>query len=335
MITTKPIFDITIIGAGPVGLFTAFYAQMRNAKVKIIDSLEIAGGQPTHLYGEKTIYDIPGFPAIKGQDLGQQLMKQLDRFNTTFCLGEEALNIIHPDHSTSYFEIQTNQATHYSKTIIIAAGNGAFQPRKLNIAGADQFEKSNLHYLVTDIQQYRDQTVAICGGGDSAVDWALALEKIAKKVYIIHRRDKFRALEHSVSLLKKSSVECITPYLPKQLIAQNGYIQQLVLEKAKSTELKTIDLDHLIVNYGFSTSIGSIKEWGLEIAHNQIQVDHHLETNIKGIFAVGDIADYEGKVRIIASGFGEAPFAVNHALAHVNPEYKQSPLHSTSLFEGE
>lgn len=335
----KEIYDITIIGAGPVGLFTAFYAHMREASVKIIDSLEEVGGQPAHLYPEKLLYDIPAYSKINGWDLGQQLLKQLERFETTFCLGEEALQIEkvvdHSDEMDTIFSIQTNKGFHYSRTLIIAAGNGAFQPRKLNLDEAEDFEHSNLHYYVNNLKQFENKNIAICGGGDSAVDWALTLEPIADKVSIIHRREKFRALEHSVSLLKQSSVEILTPFIPKKLFSEQGEIFAIELVKPRADESKLLEIDHLIVNYGFSTSIGTLKSWGLETVRNQIKVDHHLETSIEGIFAVGDIAEYEGKVQIIATGFGEAPHAVNFALKHIYPDYVQSPVHSSSLFEGE
>lgn len=333
----EPMYDITIIGGGPVGLFAAFYAGMRQAKVKIIDSLENLGGQPAHLYSEKLIYDIPAYPAITGHDLCHNLIEQLERFDTTFCLGEEALNVerFEPEVDVPYFEIETSVGKHYSRSIIIAAGNGAFQPRKLNVDKATQFEGGNLHYYVNNLEKFRDRVVAICGGGDSAVDWALTLEDIAKKVYIIHRRNKFRALEHSVSLLENSTVEVLTPYVPVELQGEGQQIEKVVLNESRTENYLTLDVDDFIVNYGFSTSIGKIKTWGLNTERNSLKVNQQLETNIPGIYAIGDIAEYPGKVKIIASGFGEAPQAVNNALLYIDPENVTPSIHSTSLFEGE
>lgn len=330
-------YDITIIGGGPVGLFAAFYAGMRQAKVKIIDSLENLGGQPGHLYSEKLIYDIPAYPAITGEDLTINLTDQLKRFDTSFCLGEEALNIVRfqPEIDVPYFEIESSKGKHFSRSVIIAAGNGAFQPRKLNLENAAQFESGNLHYYVNNLDKFRDRVVAICGGGDSAVDWALTLEPIAKKVYIVHRRNKFRALEHSVSLLESSSVEILTPYLPVELQGDGQTIEKVILNESRTDNLLALDVDDFIVNYGFSTSIGKIKTWGLETERNAIKVNQQLETNIPGIYAIGDIAEYPGKVKIIASGFGEAPQAVNNALFYIDPENITPSIHSTSLFEGE
>lgn len=330
----QDMYDITIIGGGPVGLFTAFYAGMRNARVKIIDSLENLGGQPSHLYPEKLIYDIPAFPSISGEQLGQNLTAQLERFNTTFCLGEEAVAIerFDPEIDVPYFTIETNKGIHYTRTIIVAAGNGAFQPRKLNLANAEQFEVGNLHYYVNNIERFRDRVVAICGGGDSAVDWALTLEPIAKKVYIIHRRNKFRALEHSVDLLNASSIEVMTPFVPTELIGNDHHIQTVRVNESRTEHYIDLAVDDFIVNYGFSTSIGKIKSWGLETERNAIKVNQQLETNVPGVYAVGDIAEYPGKVKIIATGFGEAPQAVNNALLLIDPENVTPAIHSTSLF---
>lgn len=330
----QDMYDITIIGGGPVGLFTAFYAGMRNARVKIIDSLENLGGQPSHLYPEKLIYDIPAFPSISGEQLGQNLTAQLERFNTTFCLGEEAVAIkrFDPEIDVPYFTIETNKGIHYTRTIIVAAGNGAFQPRKLNLANAEQFETGNLHYYVNNIERFRDRVVAICGGGDSAVDWALTLEPIAKKVYIIHRRNKFRALEHSVDLLNASSIEVMTPFVPTELIGNDHHIQTVRVNESRTEHYIDLAVDDFIVNYGFSTSIGKIKSWGLETERNAIKVNQQLETNVPGVYAVGDIAEYPGKVKIIATGFGEAPQAVNNALLLIDPENVTPAIHSTSLF---
>ncbi|MGX7145281.1 NAD(P)/FAD-dependent oxidoreductase [Facklamia languida] len=325
--------DILIIGAGPVGLYTAFYAQMRKASVKVLDSLKAPGGQPAHIYGEKLIYDIPGYPSITGTELTQQLLNQLSRFETDFCLGQEVLMITKNDQGI--FEIQTNQTTHYAKSVIIATGNGAFQPRKLNIDNAPEYEDQSLHYIIKNPEDFRGKTVALAGGGDSAVDWALTLEDIADRVYLIHRRDQFRALEYSVERLEHSSVQQIKPYLIKALQGELGQLTGLHLERAKSKDPLFLEVDQLVVNYGFSTSLNSAKKWGVAIQHNQVQVDCHMETTVKGIFAVGDIAHYDGKVKIIASGFGEAPLAVNQALYYANPSYQPSPIHSSSLFEGE
>lgn len=322
------VFDITIIGGGPVGLFAAFYAGMRQASVKIIESLPQLGGQLSALYPEKYIYDIAGFPKVRAQELVDQLLEQMNQFESTICLEQSVERIVRT--ADGKFEITTNEETHYAKAVIITAGNGAFQPRKMNIEGEDQFESANLHYFVHDLNQFSGKKVVVFGGGDSAVDWALMLEPIAEKVTIVHRRDKFRAHEHSVEQLKQSKVDILTPYVPAQLVGDEK-IEKIVVTEAKSGEPLEMEVDDVLVNYGFVSSLGPIKDWGLEIKSNSIVVNSRMETNIEGIYAAGDICTYEGKVKLIASGFGEAPTAVSNAKVYIDPSAKVQPLHSTSI----
>ena len=195
----QKVYDITIIGGGPTGLFTAFYGGMRKASVKIIESLPQLGGQLATLYPEKYIYDVAGFPKVKAQDLVNNLKEQMAKFETTICL-EQAVEGVEKQ-ADGMFKFTTDKEVHYSRTIIITAGNGAFQPRRLELENASEFEGKNLHYFVDNLEHFRGKKVVICGGGDSAVDWALMLEPIAEKVYLVHRRDKFRAHEHSVENL--------------------------------------------------------------------------------------------------------------------------------------
>lgn len=319
-------YDITIIGGGPVGLFAAFYAHLRQAKVKIIDSLPQLGGQPAILYPEKIILDIAGFPQITGQDLTQRLIDQLAPFETAIHLDETVLSI---DKIDQIFTLTTNKGQHLSRTVLIAMGGGAFKPRPLELEGADQFE--NIHYHVSNMQQYAGQNLAVLGGGDSAVDWSLAFDKIAEQTTIIHRRDNFRALEHSVEELKASSIEIKTPFVPSRLIGDGRQLQALEITKVKSDQTEQIPLDHLFVNYGFKSSIGNLKDWGLELNRHKIKVDSHQATSVEGIFAAGDCCHYDGKVDLIATGFGEAPTAVNNAIHYIYPDKKVQPKHSTSL----
>lgn len=325
----QKIYDITIIGAGPVGLFTAFYGGMRQATVKIIESLPQIGGQLSALYPEKYIYDVAGFPKIRAQELVNNLKEQMAKFEQTICLEQEVQEV--EKQADGIFKLKTNKEIHYSKTIIITAGNGAFQPRKLQLPEAEKFEGKNLHYFINDLNQFAGKRVVICGGGDSAVDWALMLEPIAEKVTVVHRRDKFRAHEHSVENLKNSNAEILTPFVPIQLIGDEN-INQIVLEEVKGERKEVIDVDDVIVNFGFVSSLGPIKNWGLEIEKNSILVNSKMETNIKGIYAAGDICTYDGKVKLIASGFGEAPTAVNNAKAYIDPKSRIQPMHSTSMF---
>ncbi|KMY54010.1 ferredoxin-NADP reductase [Bacillus sp. FJAT-27231] len=322
------VFDVTIIGGGPVGLFTAFYAGMRQMSCKIIESLPQLGGQLSALYPEKYIYDVAGFPKVRAQELVDNLKAQMDQFKPTVCLKESVKELEKQEDGT--FKLMTNANTHYTKTIIITAGNGAFQPRKLELEGAGKYEDENLHYFINDLKQFAGKKVQVFGGGDSAVDWALMLEPIAEQVTIAHRRDKFRAHEHSVETMKNSSINIMTPYVPVELIGERR-IEQVVLEQVKGDQRETIHVDDVVVTYGFVSSLGPIKDWGLNIEKNSLVVNSRMETNIEGIYAAGDICTYEGKVKLIASGFGEAPTAVSNAKVYIDPKAKVQPLHSTSV----
>ncbi|SHE81309.1 thioredoxin reductase (NADPH) [Seinonella peptonophila] len=320
--------DITIIGGGPTGLFAAFYAGMRHASVRVIESMPQLGGQLSALYPEKYIYDVAGFPKIKAQDLIQQLTKQTEMFAPEFCLDEKVLDVRKIEERL--FEIETDKYTYQSRSVIITAGVGAFEPRKLNLPGVERFEQSNLHYFVNQMEDFRDQHVLIAGGGDSAVDWALMLEPIAKSVTIVHRRDKFRAHEHSVEQMLASSVRILTPK-EIQSIEGDTKISSVTLIDKKSNQTELLTPDAMIVSYGFISSLGPIKNWGLTLEKGSIIVNSRMETNIPGIYAAGDIATYPGKVKLIAVGFGEAPTAVNNAKQYIDPEARLQPGHSSNL----
>ncbi len=328
----KNIYDITIIGGGPVGIFTAFYAGMRQAKTKIIEAMPQLGGQLAALYPEKYIYDIAGFPKVQAQHLVNQLVEQAEQFNLTVVLGETVLHVENiTENGEVCFKLETNQQVHYSRTVIITSGVGAFQPRRLENKEAALYEGKNLHYFVNDLNRFSGQRILLCGGGDSAVDWALMLENIAKEVTIVHRRNQFRAHEHSVEKLMNSTVNVKTPFTITNILGNKEKISRVTIEEVKGDLTQTIDVDAVLVNFGFVSSLGPIKEWGLTINKNSILVNSKMETNIPGIYAAGDIATYEGKLKLIASGFGEAPIAVNQAKSHIDPTTKVHG-HSTSLF---
>lgn len=325
------VYDITIIGGGPTGLFTAFYGGMRKATVKIIESLPQLGGQLTALYPEKFIYDVAGFPKIRARELVDNLQEQIKLFEPTVCLDQSVEKL--EKQEDGIFKLTTNQEIHYTKTVIITAGNGAFQPRKLELENARDYEGKNLHYFINDMNYFQNKKVVIFGGGDSAVDWALMLEPIAEKVTIVHRREKFRAHEHTVENMRNSNVEIKTPFVPVELIGDGENINQVKIQVVKQEETEIIDVDDVIVNYGFVSSLGPIKEWGLNIEKNSIVVNSKMETNIEGVYACGDICTYDGKVKLIATGFGEAPIAVSNAKKYIDPSARIQPMHSTSLFE--
>ncbi len=313
---SSEMYDVTIIGGGPTGMFAAFYAGVRELKVKIIETLPVLGGQVEIMYPEKNIYDVGAFPYIKGADLIEQLRKQMAPFESTVCLDE---NVLELKKKEDFFTIQTDKGIHQSKTILVATGQGSFEPRKLTFDYPKQYEQTNLHYYVSQLETYRGKTVAITGGGDSAVDWALTLEDIAEKVYIVHRRDKFRAHEAAVTRLKNSSVEMLTPYVPQQLIGDEERLQAVEFKKRRGEETFTLPVDYFIVNYGFSSLNKQLEDWGLETVHSSVVVSQRMETNIPGIYAAGDVTTFDGKVKLIATGFGEAPTAINSIIQYLNP----------------
>lgn len=320
--------DIVIIGGGPTGLFAAFYGGMRQASVKLIESMPQLGGQLAALYPEKHIYDVAGFPKVTAQELVDRLKEQLELFNPEICLEEKVSSVI--KHDERLFEIITDKTSHYAKAVIITAGVGAFEPRRLELPEAARYEKKNLHYFVGDLQRFKGKKVLISGGGDSAVDWALMLEPIAESVTLIHRRDKFRAHEHSVENLMNSKVTLVTP---TEITALHGdeYIHKVTLTNVKTNETTELEVDAVIVNFGFLSSLGPISNWGIDIQGGSIVVDTRMETNVSGIFAAGDITTYPGKLKLIAVGFGEAPTAINNAKVYVDPSAKLSPGHSSNM----
>ncbi|NMM51908.1 NAD(P)/FAD-dependent oxidoreductase [Paenibacillus aquistagni] len=320
--------DILIIGGGPAGMFAAFYGGMRQASVRLIESMPQLGGQLAALYPEKYIYDVAGFPKVTAQELVNNLKQQMDHFNPDIQLEQKVQSVKKLDERL--FEVTTDKDVHYAKAVIITAGVGAFEPRRLELPEAASFEKSNLHYFVNDLNKFAGQHVLISGGGDSAVDWALMLEPIAASVTLVHRRDKFRAHEHSVEQLMNSKVNIVTPTEITELHGTDR-IEKVTLQHVKTKEATEVQVDAVIVNFGFVSSLGPIAEWGLNIESGSIVVDSRMETNISGIFAAGDITTYPGKLKLIAVGFGEAPTAINNAKVYIDPTAKLSPGHSSNM----
>lgn len=329
MASSEKMYDITIIGGGPAGMFAGFYAGLRNAKTQIIESLSELGGQVSALYPEKIILDVAGYPKIKARDLVEQLESQLKTVETAVKLNQTVENVQKIDGG---YRITTNQETTLTKGVIIATGVGAFNPRKLAVDNSDEFEGRQLFYSVKNLAQFKDQTVLVAGGGDSAIDEVLLLESVAKKVYLLHRRDKFRAMEHSVDRLQASSIEPVTPYLIKQLQATGDDRVMITAKKMKSDETKTLTVDKIVVNYGFIAQDEALNAWEAHPAVNRgkISVKSAGKTELANVLAIGDVSEYPGKEPLIATAFGEAPVAVNTMMQSLYPN-RRGPLHSTSM----
>ncbi|WP_018132467.1 NAD(P)/FAD-dependent oxidoreductase [Effusibacillus pohliae] len=325
----EKVYDITIIGGGPTGLFAAFYAGIRDMSTKIIDSLPQLGGQLAELYPEKYIYDVAGFPKVYAKDLVNNLKEQMAPYNPTICLNERVEGLEKLEDGT--FKLTSNTTVHYSRTVLIAAGIGAFTPRRLPAANAEQFEGKGIFYFIDDLAKFKGLNCLVVGGGDSAVDFALMLETVAKKVTLIHRRDQFRAHEDSVRRLFSSSVE-VKVFTELKAVEGEGKLERGLLVNSKEKTEETIEVDAIIGALGFSASLGPIHDWGLEIQDNAIVVNTKGETNIPGVYAAGDIVTYPGKIKLIATGFGEAPTAVNNAKIYLDPQSKLHPGHSSSGF---
>jgi thioredoxin reductase (NADPH) len=317
-----------IIGGGPTGMFAGFYAGMRKASALIIDSMPQLGGQLAALYPEKRIYDVAGFPNVTAQELVNRLEQQMNAFSIPVRLEEKVQQVI--KEQERQFRVITDRAEYVGRSVIIAGGVGAFEPRQLELPEAASFKGRGLHYFIGDLQAFAGQEVVVCGGGDSAVDWSLMLEGVAKKVTLIHRREKFRAHEHSVDKLMKSSVNVLTSMEVRKLDGE-GKLNEITIASIQTGEEQALTCDALIINYGFVSSLGPVAEWGLDIQQGSIRVDTRMQTNIPGVFAAGDITTYPGKLKLIAVGFGEAPTAINNAKVYIDPQAKLSPGHSSHM----
>jgi len=321
------IFDITIIGAGPTGLYGLFCAGMREMTAKLIDSLDELGGQLTALYPEKFIYDMPGYVRVKSKDLIAAMAEQGLQYGPTLCLGEKVTGMERRDDGV--WCLRTSGGTlHLSRTVVIAGGPGGFTPRRLDLPRLDEFEGRGVYYFVKDPEAFRGQWVLIVGGGDTALDWADSLEKIAAKVTLIHRRDRFRAHESSVRRLMESSVDALLFW---ELGAVHGgdRLEAATIFDNRSRETMDLRVDAIIFSLGFVADVGPMREWGLKLEGNAIRVNTRMETNLPGVYAAGDIVTYPGKLKLIATGVGEVAIAVNHAKTFIDPTARAFPGHSS------
>ncbi|WP_375497036.1 NAD(P)/FAD-dependent oxidoreductase [uncultured Jatrophihabitans sp.] len=313
--------DVLIVGAGPVGLFGAYYAGVRTLSTAVLDSLEEPGGQITAMYPEKAIFDVAGFPAIKGRELVEQLLKQAAPFKPAYMLGHQAVGLERGDGA---FAVTTASGHRIeARAIVITGGIGTFTPRPLP-TGSEYLGRGLVHF-VPEPRAYEDQDIVVVGGGDSALDWALMLEPVGRSVTVVHRRGEFRAHQHSVELLRRSSVRIITD---AQVSGVHGDPDVDHVEiTAKGSEPETLPCTKLIAALGFTANLGPLMEWGIDIQKRQIMTDTAGSTSVPGIYAAGDIVDYPGKVKLIATGFGEVATAVNNAFAFLNPGKSAFPGH--------
>jgi len=323
--------DINIIGGGPTGLFAAFFAGMRGASVRIIDSLPELGGQLMALYPEKYIYDVGGFPQITGKGLAENLIEQGTQFGPEVHLETQVQELVRDDEG---FTLQTTEGPFPSRTVLIAAGKGAFAPRVLECPGYEGLLGRGVEYHVRDPEHYQGKRVLIVGGGDSAVDWALALKDRTEALTLIHRRKGFRAHAHSMRQLDEAvadgKVDLLT-FREVREIHGVDWVTGATIYDNRTDEDTTLDVDAVLSLIGFRPDLGPLTGWGLDLERNTIRVSPTMATNIPGVFAAGDIATYEGKLELIATGFGEAAIAVNHAVHHIDPDARVNPGHSTNL----
>ncbi|MFL2824740.1 MAG: NAD(P)/FAD-dependent oxidoreductase [Alphaproteobacteria bacterium] len=323
--------DVVIIGAGPVGLFAVFELGLLDMKCHVIDILDKPGGQCAELYPEKPIYDIPGMPSVLGQELVDSLMKQIEPFSPTFHLSSMVQEINKIDDI--FWELKTDSDEVFkTKTIIIAGGGGSFLPKKPPIKEIENFENNSVFYSIKNKEKFRDKDLVIVGGGDSALDWVINLEPIAKRITLIHRRDQFRAAPDSVkkifSLIESDKIDFIIGQV-SSLNGKDGILESLKC-KTQDTEVE-VSCDALLPFFGLTMKLGPIANWGLNLNENLITVDtEKFETNEKGIFAIGDINTYPGKLKLILCGFHEAALMSQQAYKYVYPGEKLTFQYTTS-----
>ena len=318
--------DTLIVGAGPAGLYAAYYAGFRGQSVAVMDSLPEIGGQVCAMYPEKLIYDIAGFPAVRGRDLIAALAEQAGRYGPQYLLGEEARSLAYDDGAPV---VTTSSGLRVrARFIVVTGGIGTFTPRPLDaLAG---FEHQGLAYFVPQPEDYRDRDVVIVGGGDSAFDWAVTLSPLARSVTLVHRRETFRAHEALVQQVRDLGIPVITS---AEVVAAtgSGWIDAIEVRGKRTKETIRLPTQGVVAALGFTADIGALESWGLRVADRRLVVDTRMATNLDRVYAAGDITEYPGKVRLIAVGFGEAATAVNNAIAALDPALPLFPGHSSDL----
>lgn len=332
----KPaVFDLTIVGAGPVGLFAAFYAGLRELSTKIIDSLEEVGGQLTAMYPEKYIYDMPGFPKVLARELVERMAEQGLQFGATLVLGQKVVDLTHLDDGT--IKLTTDRGEeHLSRTVLLALGAGSVEPAKLGIPGEEEFAGRGVAHVVKDRRRYQGKRVVIVGGGDTALDWANELFGEAASITLVHRTRFFRAHERSVRQAQQKGIPFLTDTVLVEIMGSDR-VEKVRAKNRVSGEEFELPCDEVLICIGFRMKLDFLRQWGLELSNRAIKVDQNMRTNLPGVYAAGDITDHEGKLNLIATGVGEAAIAVNHIATQLNPEQGFFPGHSTNMakFGGE
>ena len=325
--------DILIIGAGPTGLFAVFEAGLLQLKCHLIDALPQAGGQCSEIYPKKPIYDIPGFPEVLAGDLVDNLMEQIKPFQPGFTLGERAETIEKLDDGS--FIVTTNKGTkHHAPIVAIAGGLGSFEPRKPLLENLEKYEDNGVAYMIKEPEIYRDKKVLIAGGGDSALDWSIFLADVAKEVTLVHRRNEFRGALDSVEKVQQLKNEGkINLMTPAEVVALKGedHLEKVTVKNTSTSEETDVEIDNFIPLFGLSPKLGPISNWGLEIEKNAIKVDNSLDyqTNIPGIYAIGDVNTYPGKLKLILCGFHEATLMCQSAYQKIFPDKKYVMKYTT------
>ncbi|HSW46400.1 MAG TPA: NAD(P)/FAD-dependent oxidoreductase [Phycisphaerae bacterium] len=322
------LFDVIVVGGGPAGLFATYYAGLRGMRCLLIDSLEQLGGQLAALYPEKFIYDVAGFPAVLARALVQELVKQASQYKPTIVLSEQVRRL--DSTSENILELSTDKAAYRSRSVIVCAGAGSFTPKRLPNVNCQEYEGRGVCYFVRDIQECRGKRVLVVGGGDSAVDWSLNLLRVTDRITLIHRLDHFRAHEDNVKKLFASPVT-IKTFHELKAVHGNERVERATIIESRTKAEETLEVESVLINIGFSSTLGPIHDWGLTLDKHGIVANSRMETNLPGVYAAGDVASYPGKLKLIATGFGEAAMAVNHAKAFIDPASKSFPGHSSAL----
>ena len=327
----KDIRDITIIGGGPTGLFAAFYAGMRGTSCRIVDSLPELGGQLAALYPEKYIYDVGGFAKVLAKDLVKGLVEQALQFDPDVVLDEQVHAL---DCAGDHFVLNCAGGSYRTRTVVIAGGKGAFEPMPLKCPGYEEFMHNGVEYAVRDPEMFRGRKVMIVGGGDTALDFVIMLKDVADSLTLVHRRDGWRAHEATVTLVEKAAeaeeIDLRTFYEVRTIHGDSSVERVTIFDNRTDNET-TLECDAVLSCVGFKPDLGPIKSWGLKVEKNRILVDALMATSVPGVFAAGDVVNYEGKLDLIATGFAEAAVAVNNAVHHVDPTARVNPGHSTNM----